>query len=143
MTRRCIALDVHREFAQVAIWQDGLVRQAGQIATTPEALAFLTRHRRGIGPGVQARHDRLSAAGHELSYRSGRCPASSTARGAVVERARARRAPAASRPSRRLAPIPAPPGERRAGRRARASEGVPLSVIQRRLGHADLGTPSI
>ena len=38
MTRRCIGLDVHREFAQVAIWQDGLVRQAGQIATTPEAL---------------------------------------------------------------------------------------------------------
>jgi transposase len=29
---------VHREFAQVAIWQDGLVRQAGQIAMTPEAL---------------------------------------------------------------------------------------------------------
>jgi len=29
---------VHREFAQVAIWEDGLVRQAGQIATTPEAL---------------------------------------------------------------------------------------------------------
>jgi hypothetical protein len=28
-------LDVHREFAQVAIWQDGLVRQAGQIAATP------------------------------------------------------------------------------------------------------------
>ena len=38
MTRRCIGLDVHREFAQVAIWQDGLVRQAGQIAMTPEAL---------------------------------------------------------------------------------------------------------
>jgi len=36
--RRCIGLDVHREFAQVAIWQDGLVRQAGQIPTTPEAL---------------------------------------------------------------------------------------------------------
>ena len=36
--RRCIGLDVHREFAQVAIWEDGLVRQAGQIATTPEAL---------------------------------------------------------------------------------------------------------
>ena len=29
---------MHREFAQVAIWQDGLVRQAGQIAMTPEAL---------------------------------------------------------------------------------------------------------
>ena len=36
--RRCIGLDVHREFAQVAIWQDGVVRQAGRIATTPEAL---------------------------------------------------------------------------------------------------------
>jgi transposase len=29
---------VHRDFAQVAIWQDGLVCQAGQIAATPEAL---------------------------------------------------------------------------------------------------------
>ena len=38
MTRRCFGLDVHREFAQVAIWQDGVVRQAGQIAATPEGL---------------------------------------------------------------------------------------------------------
>ena len=38
MTRRCFGLDVHREFAQVAIWQDGLVRQAGQIVMSPEAL---------------------------------------------------------------------------------------------------------
>ena len=37
MPRR-IGLDVHREFAQVAVWEDGVVRQAGQIATTPEAL---------------------------------------------------------------------------------------------------------
>jgi transposase len=36
--RRCIGLDVHREFAQVAIWEDGVVRQVGQIQTTPEAL---------------------------------------------------------------------------------------------------------
>jgi transposase len=36
--RRCIGLDVHREFAEVAIWQDGSVRSAGQIETTPEAL---------------------------------------------------------------------------------------------------------
>ena len=36
--RRCIGLDVHREFAEVAIWEDGTVRLAGQIATTPEAL---------------------------------------------------------------------------------------------------------
>ena len=38
MTRRCVGLDVHREFAQVAIWQDGRVRQAGQVAATPEGL---------------------------------------------------------------------------------------------------------
>jgi transposase len=36
--RRCIGLDVHREFAQVAIWEDGVVRQAGRIQLTPEAL---------------------------------------------------------------------------------------------------------
>jgi len=36
--RRCIGLDVHREFAQVAVWEDGLVRQAGQIALTGEGL---------------------------------------------------------------------------------------------------------
>jgi transposase len=29
---------VHREFAQVAIWQDGQVHQAGQVAATPEGL---------------------------------------------------------------------------------------------------------
>jgi transposase len=38
VSRRCIGLDVHRDFAQVALWQDGLVRQAGRIDTTPEAL---------------------------------------------------------------------------------------------------------
>jgi hypothetical protein len=38
VSRRCIGLDVHRDFAQVAIWQDGLVRQAGRIDTTAEAL---------------------------------------------------------------------------------------------------------
>jgi transposase len=36
--RRCIGLDVHREFAQVAVWEDGQVRQAGQVAITGEAL---------------------------------------------------------------------------------------------------------
>jgi transposase len=36
--RRCIGLDVHREFAQVAVWEAGVVRQVGQIQATPEAL---------------------------------------------------------------------------------------------------------
>jgi transposase len=37
-TRRCIGLDVHRDFAQVAIWQGGRVTQAGTFATTPEGV---------------------------------------------------------------------------------------------------------
>ena len=36
--RRCIGLDVHREFAQVAVWQNGLVVQAGRFDTTPEGV---------------------------------------------------------------------------------------------------------
>jgi transposase len=35
-SRRCFGLDVHRDFAQVAIWQAGVVSQAGRFATTPE-----------------------------------------------------------------------------------------------------------
>ena len=45
--RRCIGLDVHREFAQVAIWQGGLVCQAGRFATTPEGVRAFAE---GLGP---------------------------------------------------------------------------------------------
>src|SRR5215217_2732560 len=45
--RRCIGLDVHREFAEVAIWEDGLVRSAGQITTTPEAMRLFAQ---SLGP---------------------------------------------------------------------------------------------
>ena len=38
MGRRCIGLDVHREFAQIAVWEGGKVRQAGQLALTAGAL---------------------------------------------------------------------------------------------------------
>ena len=38
MGRRCIGIDVHREFAQVAVWEDGQVRHAGQVAITGEAI---------------------------------------------------------------------------------------------------------
>jgi transposase len=41
--RRCIGLDVHREFAEVAIWEDGLVRSAGQITTMPEAMRLFAQ----------------------------------------------------------------------------------------------------
>jgi hypothetical protein len=46
--RRCIGLDVHREFAQVAVWQGGLVMQAGRFATTPEGVRAFAD---GLGPG--------------------------------------------------------------------------------------------
>jgi transposase len=36
--RRCIGLDVHREFAQVAIWESGTVRHAGQVEICGESL---------------------------------------------------------------------------------------------------------
>src|SRR4051795_11160121 len=35
---RCVGLDVHREFAQVAIWQNGLVTHAGRFAPAPEGV---------------------------------------------------------------------------------------------------------
>ena len=36
---RYIGMDVHREFAQLAVLEDGLVRDEGKIGVTPEALA--------------------------------------------------------------------------------------------------------
>jgi transposase len=35
---RYIGMDVHREFAQLAVAEDGLVRDEGRIGVTPEAL---------------------------------------------------------------------------------------------------------
>jgi len=38
--RRCIGLDVHREFAQVAVWEGGVVRQLGKIMLSDEGLGI-------------------------------------------------------------------------------------------------------
>ena len=35
---RYIGMDVHREFAQLAVVEDGLLRDEGRIGVTPEAL---------------------------------------------------------------------------------------------------------
>lgn len=44
---RCIGLDLHRDFAQVAIWENGRVRDGGRVATSPERLReFATTLRR-------------------------------------------------------------------------------------------------
>src|SRR3954467_10817378 len=47
LERRCIGLDVHRDFAQVAIWQGGVVKQAGRFATTPAGVRAFAQ---GLGP---------------------------------------------------------------------------------------------
>jgi len=38
---RAIGLDVHRDFCVIAICEDGVVRSAGRVASTPEALGML------------------------------------------------------------------------------------------------------
>jgi transposase len=40
---RTIGLDVHREFAEVAILEEGVVRAAGRVETTPEALRLFAQ----------------------------------------------------------------------------------------------------
>ena len=58
--RRCIGLDVHREFAQVAIWQGGLVTQAGRFATTPEGVRAFAD---GLGPADEVALSRSGSGG--------------------------------------------------------------------------------
>ena len=44
---RCIGLDIHRDFCEVAIWQDGTVRRAPRVAARPEPLAKFAQQ---LGP---------------------------------------------------------------------------------------------
>lgn len=43
MQGRCIGLDVHRDFCEVAIWEDGEVRRAPKLAARPEQLEQFAR----------------------------------------------------------------------------------------------------
>jgi len=63
--RRCIGLDVHRDFAQVAICQGGQVVQAGTFATTPEGVREFAA---GLGPADEVHWRRPGTRG-----RSSRC----------------------------------------------------------------------
>jgi transposase len=40
---RSIGMDVHRDFSEIAIAEDGMVRAAGRIATTPETLELFAQ----------------------------------------------------------------------------------------------------
>jgi transposase len=86
--RRCIGLDVHREFAQVAVWEAGLVVQAGRIATTPEELRVFAD---GLGPADEVA---LEATGNTwaiatlLASRAGRVVVSNPAKTRAIAEAR-------------------------------------------------------
>src|SRR5213596_515505 len=87
-TRRCIGLDVHRDFAQVAIWQAGLVRQAGTFATTPEGVREFAA---GLGPADEVA---LEATGNTwaiaalLASRAGRVVVSNPAKTRAIAEAK-------------------------------------------------------
>jgi transposase len=86
--RRCIGLDVHREFATVAVWQAGVVTQAGRIATTAEEV-------RAFADGL-GRHDEvaLEATGNTwaiatlLASRAGRVVVSNPAKTRAIAEAK-------------------------------------------------------
>src|SRR5512134_2216842 len=88
MARRCIGLDVHREFAQVAIWQGGVVTQAGRFATTPEGVRALAD---GLGPADEVA---LEATGNTwaiatlLASRAGRVVVSNPVKTRAIAEAR-------------------------------------------------------
>ena len=58
---RCIGLDVHRDFCEVAIAEGGRVRLAGRVATEPDALAAFAR---GLEPTDEVA---LEATGNALA----------------------------------------------------------------------------
>ena len=86
--RRCIGLDVHREFAQVAIWQGGLVAQAGRFATTPQGVRAFAE---GLGPADEVA---LEATGNTwaiatlLASRAGRVVVSNPAKTRAIAEAK-------------------------------------------------------
>ncbi len=86
--RRCIGLDVHREFAQVAIWRGGLVIQAGRFATTPEGVRAFAE---GLGAADEVA---LEATGNTwaiamlLASRAGRVVVSNPAKTRAIAEAK-------------------------------------------------------
>ena len=86
--RRCIGLDVHREFAQVAVWQGGLVWQAGRFATTPDGVRAFAQE---LGPADEVA---LEATGNTwaiatvLASRAGRVVVSNPAKTRAIAEAK-------------------------------------------------------
>jgi site-specific recombinase XerD len=138
---------------QRALWRGGLrVAEAlalGERDLDPRRGSLLVRNgkggrRREIGMDAWGRSNYAPGSPLASSSRSGRCSASSTARpvdgrGRAPTRVEFRRLTAQAGIRRRFAPHQL----RHAHAVELAREGVPLNVIQRQLGHANLGTTSI
>jgi transposase len=85
---RCIGLDVHRDFAQVAIWEKGEVVDAGRVATSPEALrAFAKTLRRSDRVALEATGNTAAIAGL-LSERAGQVVVSNPFKTRVIAEAK-------------------------------------------------------
>jgi transposase len=59
MDRRCIGLDVHRDFCEVAVWEAGEVSSAGRVEARPEAL---TAFAEGLRPADEVAIEATSGA---------------------------------------------------------------------------------
>src|SRR5215207_7433433 len=127
MVRRCIGLDVHREFAQVAIWQGGLVCQAGRFATTPEGVRAFAE---GLGPSDEVA---LEATGNTwaiatlLASRAGRVVVSNPAKTRAIAEAKLKTDQ--DRQGRRGNPGPA------------AGRGLPAGGVAAGPGHRGVAPP--
>src|SRR4029453_13483008 len=86
--RRCIGLDVHREFAQVAIWQGGRVTQGGRFPPPPEGVRAFAED---LGPADEVA---LEATGNTwaiatlLASRAGRVVVSNPAKTRAIAEAK-------------------------------------------------------
>ena len=85
---RCIGLDVHRDFAQVAIWENGRVRDAGRVPTSPERLReFAQTLRRSDRVALEATMNTAAIAGL-LGERAGQVVVSNPFKTRVIAEAK-------------------------------------------------------
>jgi transposase len=84
---RCIGLDVHRDFAQVAIWENGRVRDAGRVATPERLREFATTLRRSDRVALEATMNTAAIAGL-LAERAGEVVVSNPFKTRVIAEAK-------------------------------------------------------
>ena len=120
---RAIGLDVHRDFCEVAISEDGAVRSAGRIETTPEQLELFAR-----SLGAEDRVA-LEVTGNALGDRADPRAARGRGRGRLAERHRDPPGAGEDRPARR-----ADAGEAAVRRASSTRSGCPIERTGRCAG---------